>query len=53
MEDFMGKARITVSINENLKEQLQIDAVKKKKSMSEIIEKLVANYLQVEQNTKE
>jgi len=42
---FMGKARVTVSIDEDLKERLQIDAVKKKTSMSKIIEKLVADYL--------
>ena len=47
----MGKARVTVNIDEALKVQLHIDAVKKKTTMSEIVERLVADYLH--NNTQE
>ena len=42
------KKRLTVNIDEKLIEPLKIDAVKKTISVGEIVEKLIADYLEAE-----
>lgn len=47
------KKRLTVNIDEQLIEPLKIDAIKKSKTVGEIIEELIAEYLKADVNVDE
>ena len=46
------KARLTILINEKVKEEAQIEAIKQKTSMSAIIENLLEDYLKKQKAKK-